>query len=644
MSYAACAIQRRFVPGMLAAAALALLAGAPASADPPSDRMTYQGQLREGGAPANGTYTIRFGFYNSATGGTEIASQTNAGIAVTDGLFTTTLGPTLIDGPSAGTYTTLANLFRDHSSAHVEITVNGVLLGTRQPVNSAPYAQNAFRAHSLDNVAIRDGSVWTVDGQAANLTIGGSSLRLQIGDSTADALVLQGSLYMLPDGTSDNTDQRINFLNGGVDNAEALLWDDFDDRFEFTDALAIAGPLSVGNNVDVAEVFSRFGSGFPLSTSMNGIGDVFVADDLEVRSSLIVSGNVLMRSGQADGDAVFNFREGGSDTAKSFRWDDSEDRFVFSDDIRLGESANFQLTTAAGGASSDGVAEIRSTGGVSIRIDTDFDESGASAGVFAITCDVLIPLLRLQGTDEANLELDNGVVTDAFDFAEAFRVAPGQTLEPGDVVVHAIGSGLNEHCEIANEAGERLLLGVVSTNPAFTAGMSFEEIERVDPALTAARDAARAAGNRDEVMRLEAQMEAAMKRHWKPIAQIGRVPTKVDGSRGPIKAGDYLTSSPTPGHAMKLTGPGMTIGVALEDFDGTGKGVISVFVRPMWHGGIGSEMEAGGVAGGGTAVVHTALGTPAAMDRLTTLEQENAALRQRLEQIETFLQPRLTSK
>ncbi len=652
MSYSACGVRRWTVPGVLAAAVLAASAGLAFGQTPPNS-MTYQGRLDDNGIPANGSYSVRFGFFNSSSGGLEIASRTIGSINVVDGLFTATLGPSLVDGPSDGAYGSLRDVVRDHGSLFLEITVNGVLLGSRQPITSAPYALNAWRASRLEDLRVTNNSVWTIenDSSGGKLTIAGISAEVQIGDSNSDGLSLYGALYMAPEGTPD-FDQRIFFTNAGSRTAESLIWDDSDDRFEFSDALAangplaVAGPLVVGSTINPAgELFSRIGPETPRSSGMNTIEDLFVGDDLEVWSSLIVSGEILMRQNQPDGDAYMYFREGGSDFGKSFRWDDSEDRFVFSDDIRLGESANFELTTVTSGLTLDNVAEIKSTGGVSIRIDTDNDESGSSAGVFAITANSLVPLLILQGTDEANLQLDNGVQTDAFDFAEAFRVAPGQeSLEPGDVVALSLAPGQREHCEIADEPSERLLLGVVSTNPAFTAGMSFEELDRVAPELTAERDAARARGDAPEVQRLETLMAERMHAQWKPIAQIGRVPTKVDGSLGAIKAGDYLTSSPTPGHAMKLTGPGMTIGVALEDFDVQGKGVISVFVRPMWHGGIGSGMEAGGVAGGGAAVVQTALGTPATAERLSTLEQENASLRRRLDQIEAMLQQRLTSK
>ncbi|MCX6758260.1 MAG: hypothetical protein NTX14_00960, partial [Candidatus Nealsonbacteria bacterium] len=52
------------------------------------------------------------------------------------------------------------------------------------------------------------------------------------------------------------------------------------------------------------------------------------------------------------------------------------------------------------------------------------------------------------------------------------------------------------------------------------------------------------------------------------VALAGRVPVKVSLENGIIKKGDYLTASSVPGVAMKATGPCVTIGKALTDFDG----------------------------------------------------------------------------
>jgi hypothetical protein len=51
------------------------------------------------------------------------------------------------------------------------------------------------------------------------------------------------------------------------------------------------------------------------------------------------------------------------------------------------------------------------------------------------------------------------------------------------------------------------------------------------------------------------------------VALSGRVPVKVSLENGEIKKGDYLTSSSTPGVAMKALRPGPVVGKALEGFD-----------------------------------------------------------------------------
>ncbi|MCB9179809.1 MAG: hypothetical protein H6590_10345, partial [Flavobacteriales bacterium] len=53
---------------------------------------TYQGQLREGGTLANGSFDLQFTLYDAVTGGTAWSpASTATGVAVTDGLFTTSV-------------------------------------------------------------------------------------------------------------------------------------------------------------------------------------------------------------------------------------------------------------------------------------------------------------------------------------------------------------------------------------------------------------------------------------------------------------------------------------------------------------------------------------------------------------------------
>ncbi|OGN28975.1 MAG: hypothetical protein A3I26_03305 [Candidatus Yanofskybacteria bacterium RIFCSPLOWO2_02_FULL_43_10] len=63
------------------------------------------------------------------------------------------------------------------------------------------------------------------------------------------------------------------------------------------------------------------------------------------------------------------------------------------------------------------------------------------------------------------------------------------------------------------------------------------------------------------------------------LALTGRVPVKVSLENGPIMPGDRLTTSSTPGVAMKATKPGMTIGIALEEFSNYQTGKVLTFVN-----------------------------------------------------------------
>jgi hypothetical protein len=74
-----------------------------------------------------------------------------------------------------------------------------------------------------------------------------------------------------------------------------------------------------------------------------------------------------------------------------------------------------------------------------------------------------------------------------------------------------------------------------------------------------------------------------------PIALCGRVPCRVSDENGPIERGDLLTSSSTPGHAMRaepilvdgqrVFKAGTIVGKALIAH-ARGRGVIDIFVSP----------------------------------------------------------------
>ena len=130
--------------------------------------------------------------------------------------------------------------------------------------------------------------------------------------------------------------------------------------------------------------------------------------------------------------------------------------------------------------------------------------------------------------------------TAAADLAEYY--ATGELLEAGDVV-----SVSNEKLTLngkeivtkgvlrkSNSAYDKNIIGAISTTPGLILG-SYDSSEK------------------------------------SLLALAGRTPVKVSAESGPIDIGDYLTSSSTPGVAMKATEPGVVIGRALETAEGAGK-------------------------------------------------------------------------
>ena len=116
--------------------------------------------------------------------------------------------------------------------------------------------------------------------------------------------------------------------------------------------------------------------------------------------------------------------------------------------------------------------------------------------------------------------------------AEDFDVVDPASAEPGTVMVLSEGGELRA----SHQAYDRRVAGVVS-----------------------------GAGNYKPGIILDKRYASANRR---PIALLGKVYVKVDAQFGAVEVGDLLTSSPTPGHAMKTNDPlkafGAVIGKALH--------------------------------------------------------------------------------
>lgn len=68
-----------------------------------------------------------------------------------------------------------------------------------------------------------------------------------------------------------------------------------------------------------------------------------------------------------------------------------------------------------------------------------------------------------------------------------------------------------------------------------------------------------------------------------PVSLTGRVYVNVNTEGGPIRIGDYLTSSSAQGQAMKAARPCFIVGRALENYSGKDKGKILCMVETGWY-------------------------------------------------------------
>jgi len=119
---------------------------------------SYQGHLEDGGAPANGTYDLRFSLWDASSVGSQVGSDVvKEGESVEDGLFTVDLD--------------FGDLF-DGTAMWLEVEVKGpgdpdyTALSPRQALTAVPYAHYALNIPDHDHW----GESWTGTGDGLTLT------------------------------------------------------------------------------------------------------------------------------------------------------------------------------------------------------------------------------------------------------------------------------------------------------------------------------------------------------------------------------------------------------------------------------------------------------------------------------------------
>jgi hypothetical protein len=209
----------------------------------------------------------------------------------------------------------------------------------------------------------------------------------------------------------------------------------------------------------------------------------------------------------------------------------------FRGDPALGE------TTVSNDAGSSGVFGASDSGAGVLG----YSRNPASWAVYAFGGFRAIALGRpFAGEFVGDVSVDGDVLLTGADCAEQFDVDhQNQPIEPGTVLVIGADGIL---CQ-SEQAYDTRVAGVVAGAGTYRPGIILDKQQTTADRLS--------------------------------ISLLGKVFCKVDGSCGTIEPGDLLTTSHTPGHAMKVTDPkrafGAVIGKALKPWFG-GTGLIPILV------------------------------------------------------------------
>ncbi len=320
---------------------------------------------------------------------------------------------------------------------------------------------------------------------------------------------------------------------------------DSPDEYYTVAYLSFIGPLITSVQELYASSSPLF-SGIDINPNFTSLGESFLSVDtdgnLAYKGATVKAQNIASSSTQAFGSYTFSFMGSAWNTETSQEITTS---FRLQNNTISATSSEFNLVFATGSAFGQSILTITDLGDVKTTGDLYVGKrlflgskttGGSSTSTYIFVDDTLGASSTYIATNADGWQADT-----SYDYAERYQSS--DLLEPGDLVT-ADKEGTNKVKR--STSSEDIILGIVSTKPGFITG---------GPAPDAY-----------------------------PIALAGRVPTKVSTLNGAIQVGDFLSPSDIPGVAVKSTGQGSVIGIALESYDLPQEGLISVFVNMDYMG------------------------------------------------------------
>lgn len=409
----------------------------------------------------------------------------------------------------------------------LEITVDGVTLAPRQAVTRSPYAITTRGVHV---------------NSAGQVGIGGTattSNMLTIRDADANLLLLSQGNNFGPKITLRNTASSISTVHGNIifDDGSQLAAIGYVKPFVGPDGLQFSGASDVHMKITESGFIGLGGELDPLAPlhvqrfSLSLGPAAVVNDDILVESDDAVLGLYSSPAGVRGSAIALGEINGG----------------VLVDKWGIGRN-----TTGGGGALyvKYGSDPNYSNGSTMFAIETDGDAYFPTSGRLGVGTANPQAKLHVVG----NALIDGSARVDILeivgaDLAEKFPTSEGGPIEPGTVL--EIDPDHAGHLRVASTARSTLVAGVVSGAGGLSAGTIMGNLP----------------GSEDHT----------------PVALSGRVWVKCDASDATIRPGDMLTTSSTPGHAMRTPDPsgaqGAIIGKAMTPLARGERGLVLVLVN-----------------------------------------------------------------
>jgi hypothetical protein len=554
---------------------------------------TYNGRLNNNGASANGSYDMRFTIYDAGAGNNVIAGPlTISPVDVANGLFTVRIdfGAGVFTGPPRW--------------LNVEVQPTGgggfVALTPRQEVTSSPYSIQAQTAGSVVNGGVaanqlNTGGVAPVSGQVLSYN-GGNLLWTDPGVAAGGVWsVLNNNAYYAAGNVGIGTGNPINRLSiAGGPSWTANLWKGALD-LEFGAAIAFRGNAGTNYGIGSASggLYFFHTAGNPGTTASPSVFDLELSDSGHLLVGgpssdragipLQVKGNLLVSPGGSGGE--FQVGTPGGETGMSIIGANRAD--VRFDGTTLKLLAGF----GPGAMPSDNGLTVDTSGNVGIGKKIDFGSrlaqhlwlwsdpsttryfgigmqnstlynrcgGGGADGFVWYKGGIHNDNFHNAGGGQLLMTLDsNGLfvggpasvcsltIRGGCDLAEPFPMKEPQ-IEKGSVVV--IDEEHPGQLKLSTRAYDTQVAGIISGANGVNTGLA---------------------------MLQEGSLDAG-----ENVALTGRVYVQADASHGAISPGDLLTTSDTPGHAMKVTdhnkAQGAILGKAMSPLK-SGTGMVLVLV------------------------------------------------------------------